>query len=183
MEQLLSEKDHKILSFYFDYQQQSEQTPIKILQTLLHQLLAAYSRIPSALQAMQSRLTTVHDLPSWTELKSAFISLCNDAGDRIFIVFDALDECDEDTNRGPIIELLKDLMASRVRLLVTSRPYPPDVEDLLGSHAQTIVEASGKDIESYVHDKLDSSKRMTGIIDNNLRDMITSRIMETSQGM
>jgi hypothetical protein len=90
--------------------------------------------------------------------------------DRVFVVIDALDECEESANRGPILELLKDLMGSRVRLLITSRPFPPDIEDLLGHRAQILVEASESDIQAFVLEQIAKSRRMKNIIDRNLRE-------------
>jgi hypothetical protein len=183
LEALSSRNCSKVLSFYFDYKRQSEQTPFKILQTLLHQLLSTYTKVPASIRELQKKITTTQYVPNWNELKWAFISLCNESSDRVFIVIDALDECDESANRGPILELLEDLMASRVRLLITSRPFPPDIEDILGERTQILVAASESDIRAFVLQQIAKSIRMKKIIDNDIREKITTEIMKTSGGM
>src|SRR5438045_3778422 len=53
LEYLSSRNHSKVLSFYFDYKQQSEQTPFKILQTLLHQLLSTYTKVPASIRELR----------------------------------------------------------------------------------------------------------------------------------
>lgn len=50
---------------------------------------------------------------------------------RIFLIFDALDECHEDQPRGflPLFERLG--TESGISLFFTSRPYPEDIQDSL----------------------------------------------------
>jgi hypothetical protein len=74
-------------------------------------------------------------------------------------------------------------MASQVRLLITSRPFPPDIEDLLGERTQILVEASESDIRTFVLQQIAKSRRMKKVIDDDLREKITTEIMKTSGGM
>ncbi|KAK0641814.1 hypothetical protein B0T16DRAFT_461843 [Cercophora newfieldiana] len=179
-----STQDHaKIISFYFDYKQHVEQTPFKIAQTLLHQLLSTYEAVPSSIQELQRRITTTQYVPNWNDLKSALVSLCNESPGPVFVVIDALDECEESSNREPVLELLRDLMDSQARLLITSRPFPPDIDDLLGHCSQILVEASASDIRAFVLEQITKSARMRKVIDNKLRDQIVSKIEQTSGGM
>jgi hypothetical protein len=97
--------------------------------------------VPPQASQLKERIYNGKGLPGWKELKSTFINLCNSASD-LFIVSDALDECDAASNRGPIVELIREIKTSRARLLVTSRPYPPDIDQLLGECKQLMVEAS-----------------------------------------
>jgi hypothetical protein len=111
-----------------------------------------------------------------------FISFCNSRSS-IFIVLDALDECDAAANRGPILELIQGLKSSKVQVLITSRPYPPDVNRVLGDCPQVLVEASDKDIEDYVLGQIESDIEMKEMLDDSLKRVIVKRILEKSQGM
>jgi hypothetical protein len=117
-----------------------------------------------------------------------FISLCNSRSP-VFIILDALDECDAAENRAPILELIKALKLSRAQTLITSRPYPADVHKLLGDCPQVLVEASDKDIENYVlqqiQERIDSDDEMKEMFDDDpaLRPEIVKGILAKSQGM
>lgn len=171
-----------VLYFYFDYKKQSEQTPLKVLQTLLRQLLATYTSVPKEAENMFKGITGGRGLPSWKDMKLVFIDLCNSRSS-LFIVFDALDECDASANRGPIVELIKEIKKCRARLLVTSRPYPPDIDKLFGDCSQILVEASDSDIRAYVLDQIARSEEMSAMIDRTLREKIVQSILAKSQGM
>ncbi|CZR53536.1 uncharacterized protein PAC_03415 [Phialocephala subalpina] len=175
--------NNKVLFFYFDYKQQSEQTPLMIPQTLLSQLPSTFPRLPSAALDLQSNMALGKGLPSWTDLKRVFLDLCNSSA-RVYVVFDAPDECDKNTNRGQILEFLKELMESPVRTLITSRPYPPDVHKLLSGCSQVLVEASDADVRSYVLEQIGQSDLLAAnVIDDELREKITPSIVPKSEGM
>src|SRR5204862_819680 len=118
------------------------------------------------------RLDTYHDLPGWNDLTKIFLNLCSSTLGILFIVFDALDECDETTNRAPVIELLTSLISSKVRLLITSRSYPPDIGHLLRDCAKITVEASPSDIRAFLLDQIVKSARMSRVINKNLQEEI-----------
>jgi len=172
-----------VLYFYFDYKKQSDQTSLKFLQTLLHQLLCTHSHIPEEAETMFDDIRKGKGLPSWKDMKSVFIDLCNANTSRLFIVFDALDECDASANRGPVVELINDIKKSRARLVVTSRPYPPDIDRLFGDCPQILVEASDSDIRAFVLDQIAQSDHMSMIIGGSLKEKIVTSIMAKSQGM
>jgi hypothetical protein len=174
--------ERRVLYFYFDYKKQGVQTPFMVLQTLLHQLLSTYSSIPPEATKLAEDLAKCRGLPSWIDLMALFISLCNSRSS-IFIVLDALDECDAAANRRPILELIEGLKSSKVQVLITSRPYPPDVNRVLGDCPQVLVEASDKDIEDYVLGQIESDIEMKEMLDDSLKRVIVKRILEKSQGM
>ncbi|KAF4624343.1 hypothetical protein G7Y89_g13827 [Cudoniella acicularis] len=172
----------RILYFYFDYRRQSDQTPLKILQTLLRQLLSTFPRLPPGIPELLPEAVRRGGLPGWAKLLAILVELCKKSKN-VFIVFDALDECDQHANRGPVIELLKALIKSDARLLVASRPYPPDVEALLRDHSTIPVEASDSDIRAYLLNEIARSPTASKIIDAELREEIIKSVVSKSQGM
>ncbi len=173
-----------VLFFYFDYGKQADQTPLRVLQTLLHQLLSAHSQVPPSASKVAEDLMLGKPLPSFDDMKDLFVDLC-DSGPPVFIVLDALDECDAVDNRKPILKLIESIKTSPARLLVTSRPYPPDVEEVLGDCPQVLVEASDKDIEKYVLEQIDGNVEMRRMLQDmdSLKQMIVKSILNKSQGM
>lgn len=176
------QNDQSVLYFYFDYKLQSEQTRLKFIQTLLHQLLSAFSQVPPEALELFKAVAMRKDLPGWKELMSIFLDICNHSRD-VFIVLDALDECDKVENRGPITSFIKEIKRSKARLLVTSRPYPADIDELLGCCTQIPIEASDSDIRAYILDRIDRTPQVSRIIDTELRDVIIQSVASKSHGM
>jgi hypothetical protein len=55
--QMLSKQNHhKILYFYFDYKEQSEQTPFRVFVTLLKQLLSTFDTLPKCALELYGRI-------------------------------------------------------------------------------------------------------------------------------
>jgi hypothetical protein len=122
-------------------------------------------------------------LPGAQELRRLLLSLCSGFPRVLFFVFDALDESDENLHRPIIREFIQNLIHSRVRLLITSRAYPPDINHLLGSCTSIKVSASPDDIRSFVLDRIAGSARMARMIDEELKEEIVTKIVAKSQGM
>ena len=133
-------------------------------------------------EKMADDLAMGKPLPSWKDMKELFLALCSN-GRPVFIVLDALDECDAEANRKPILELITAIKSSQARLLVTSRPYPSDVDEVLGGCPQVLVEASDKDIEKYVLEQLEENVETRRMLDDELKQLIVKSILDKSQGM
>ena len=155
---------------------------MKILQTLVHQLLSTFKQLLEDIQDLHPDAIRRGGLPGWKKLVTILVKLCKKVKN-VFIIFDALDECDQHANRGPIIELLKELIKSDARLLVASRPYPPDVEALLHDYSTIPIEASDSDIRAYLLNEMVRSPIASKIIDARLQEEIIKSILSKSQGM
>jgi hypothetical protein len=160
---------------------------LKIIQTLLRQLLSRFAHrfahLPTDIPGLELKEFRRGELPAWKELVAILVNLCKKLKN-VFIVFDALDECDQHSNRGPVIEALKELIKkSDVRLLVASRPHPLDVKALLCDYSTITIEASDSDIRAYLDNEIAESKTAPKIIDDGLREEVIKSIMLKAQGM
>ena len=174
----------RLLYFYFDYKRQSEQTAFNILVTLLRQLLSTFSNFPNAASDLYKRLDKGQGLPGFKDLMTTFRNICASSSEEVFLVFDALDECDEKAHREPILDLLEFMSGSNVRVLITSRPYPPDINDAFANYPQIVIEASDADIRAFLLEKITKSRRKSSrFIDMALREEIIQLITAKSQGM
>src|SRR5206468_6104033 len=134
-------KTFRVAYFYFDYTKQSEQTPFQLVTCLLRQILSRYSGVPSAAAGLYKHLKDGKGLPSWEELTQIFIKICSES-DGLFLVFDALDESDENINRHPILSgVLDHLIRCPVRLFVTSRSHCLDINSVFEECPQIAIEA------------------------------------------
>jgi hypothetical protein len=150
----------------------------------MRQLLSTHSNFPNAASDLYKRIEKGQGLPGFKDLMMGFRNICASSSEEVFLVFDALDECDEKAHREPILDLLEFMSGSNVRVLITSRPYPPDISDAFAEYPQIVIEASDADIRAFLLEKITKSRRKSSrFIDEALRQEIIQLITAKSQGM
>jgi hypothetical protein len=150
---------------------------------LLKQILSSLPGVPSAVGGLYKRLKEGKGLPSWEELTQTFVNVCSELDD-LFLVLDALDESDENTNRQPILlGVLDQLIRCPARLFVTSRSHCLDINSTFERCPQIAVEAADSDVREFVDRKIRESRRMSTVINGGLREEIVRKIVDKSQEM
>lgn len=96
----------------------------------------------------------------------------------VFIVIDALDEC-QDNTRGKLLGSLRALPGN-VKLLVTSRRLPSIAVDFQGD-GHLPISANDNDMRTYIMDRIGSVKKMEK--QPVLREEIVSRVLQKADGM
>lgn len=173
----------RVLYFYYDYKYQEKQTPSNVLSCLLRQLLSTHTSIPDVAANFAEDVTESGGYPSWESLTRTFLSVCSQEGP-VFVVLDALDECDENKNRRSMLWLLQRLMSTAVRTFVTSRPHCPDINDMLTPCTQIEIEASESDIRAFLHAEIDYERRISKkVFEAALVEDIVLTILQKSCGM
>jgi hypothetical protein len=99
----------------------------------------------------------------------------------VFIVVDALDECQRETRRQLLSKLLALQKEADVRLTATSR-FVPDVEDALQLAIRLEVKASDEDVKQFVVGQI---CRLPRCVQRNkaLQDLVQDRVVEAVSGM
>jgi hypothetical protein len=175
----------RVLYFYFDYPKKSEQTPLKILATLLKQLITTDQGVPEGASKLFENIVSGKGLPSWNLLVNAFIGTCAHS-EEVFLILDAMDECDEHKNRSDILDLLDRLEEqSQLRILITSRSYPSDIKEAFAEYPEIVIQASDSDIHTFLSGMILNSRRrwVKRVISGGLRERIIHEIAGKSQGM
>jgi len=164
--------DGILLYFYFDYTEQNIQTPSNILATLLHQLLSRLPTLPDQASNLSERI-------------QIFISVTDAQTTQVYLVMDALDECDANRNRPRVLDLLDYAFnQSKIRTLVTSRPYPADIKAAFAAYPEIVIEASEADIKTFLAEKIASRQgSMLLRSDDPLRQEIIDTLAAKSQGV
>ncbi|KAI0446128.1 ankyrin repeat protein [Xylaria telfairii] len=160
IEDLMMDKDSQhLLYFYFDFNDIRKQNLDMMLRALISQLYTKSPTTRSRLDALYSLCDQGKKQPSPKSLQAAFQDMIRQAG-KIWIVIDALDECQSRTQyfAGGLHSWIKSLQESSmgVCLLVTSRPEE-DIEAAIRSWAldRNIISIQEdliqKDINAYVY--------------------------------
>jgi hypothetical protein len=174
----------KIAYIYFDYKKQSEQTPVKVVSCLLKQFLSQYPSVPRPARDLFNKFKGGLNMPQWSQILAIFVDICSDGlAGKHFLVIDALDECSEGENRGPILRLIRAVREAKVRLFATSRPFPDDIMNAFTCASMVEIGASETDLSDYLAMKIGEATRLRSIMKKKLVEEIIKTIIEKAQGM
>lgn len=175
-----------IAHVYFDYKEQDQQTPTYVLASLVKQLLRQISYLPTEIEALYDTLKTKDRRPTLDELYSALL-VAKECFPRVFLIFDALDECNPEKQRKPLLPLFHRMGRDSMSLFLTSRPHPEDIRDsLTGYDDATSIElaAQDEDMVAYTQEKIKENPRAKRLIkQGKCQDRIISSLVDCAEGM
>lgn len=141
-----------VIYFYCDYRQRDGYSSAYILSSLLKQLVSTLHPLPHSLMdlfAGYKHGTDIISHPRLDDVCEEFFNISRTL-DGVFVVVDALDECDA-TNRAHLLQIILRLGPS-TRLLITSRSVP-DIVMLLQDYPKISLSPKdiNTDIETYIN--------------------------------
>ena len=153
-----------------------------MLASLLRQVASQKSVLSIPLVELYTKLREQNRKPRIQDLESTLLQACQDF-DQVFVAIDALDECDEAMRRKYFLPLLAALQrTSRIRLFVTSRPYPEDIRKALNPVPQLSVQASDADLRKYLRTRIEDSDN-ADIIDEDFSQHLIETVTKGAQKM
>jgi len=171
-----------IAYIYCNFRRQNEQKSEDLLANLLKQLAQSQHSLPESVKSLHDKHKDGHTRPSFDEISQTLLSVTA-IYSRIFIIVDALDECQTfDGCRSRFLSGIFKLQAKyRSNLFATSRFIPEIVEKFEGS---TVLEirASSEDIRQYLDGNM---FRLLGFVNRNpeLQKEIKTGIDQSVNGM
>lgn len=183
-ERFSEDSDIGIAYIYCNFQRQNEQKLDSLLANLLKQLAAGQSLLPNAVKTLYNRHKTKRTRPSLEETLSTLKYVIT-SYQRIFIIVDALDECQtfDGCRMRFISELLNLQKLHQTNLLATSR-YIPEIFERFKSRASAVLEirASREDVEKYLINYL---PQLPSVVQRNeeLQNEVITVILEAIDGM
>lgn len=167
---------------YCNFKQKDEQKIEDLIASLLKQLAQVRPSLPVAIKQLHDRHSSKRTRPTLEEITQALCSVVSEYS-RVFIVVDALDECQMSDNcRARFLSTLFDLQAkSTINLFATSRVIPEILEKFKKSPCLE-VRASDFDIRKYLEGHI---AQLGAVVTerNDLRDMIINTITKAVAGM
>ncbi|KFY41936.1 hypothetical protein V494_02702 [Pseudogymnoascus sp. VKM F-4513 (FW-928)] len=149
---------------YFDYQDQDRQTLLNLLSSILRQIVAVMPEIPKPVADAYEKSQRSGSYLLIHELEKMILETVETIP-RVYIVIDALDECEESRCRRPFLQFISNLSkAHAVRLFVTSR------------------QSSRYDLKQYIYQELDRAA-IDDIIDEEFTTKIVETVLTRAQGM
>lgn len=153
-----------------------------MIANLLKQLAIPLRKLPMAMLELHQRLKSQQRRPKQQELEQALLLTCRNY-DRVFVVIDALDECDVRGHRKSFLKALDNLRTeSCTSIFVTSRSYPEDIKKALENAPQISIGAEDYDLQRYIAREIDNSDN-ADVIDESFRNEIITRVSHGAQKM
>ena len=177
-------EDTKIVYLYCDYKDQAVQTAPNLIACLARQIIGCPKALPQQLEEMHKKLEYQRRRPSFDELKRFLIDLFKQY-ERIYVVVDALDECDAMRERRLLLPVLEELPRTSGRLFVTSRPNNEDISNTFGKQSKITIAASELDLRQYVAERIAEEEFRTSAtkFKPELKENIISSVSAGASGM
>jgi Cdc6-like AAA superfamily ATPase len=165
---------------YCNYKSQADQDTASILAAILKQLGQGQPSALGPVERLHQKHASRGTRPSVDDAFSALRDVVAQYP-YVFIVVDALDECQRETRRQLLSKLLALQKEADVRLIATSR-FVPDVEDALRPAIRLEVKASNEDVKQFVVGQI---SRLPRCVQRNkaLQDLVQERVVEAVDGM
>jgi ankyrin repeat protein len=171
-----------IAYIYCNFQRQGEQNVDNLLLNLLKQLAESHSSLPESVKSLYNDHKTKRTRPSLDEASTVLQSVAA-VYSRIFLIVDALDECQaSDGCRARFLSELSNFQSRyRANIFATSR-FIPDIIDHFKPSIPLEVRASQKDVARYLEGHMG---QLPSIVHQNqeLQEEIIKGISEAVDGM
>lgn len=169
--------DVGIAHIYFGLKDQRDQTPEKVVGSILRQLGYCKSQLPTEIKTLYENWTNEGKTPDLQKLIDTLISVVRGFS-RVWIFFDGLDQCDKRKQRVDLLLIIRRLMVkTNISGFATSRSYAGDVRSVFNGTKKIEVFTSREDIECFVRWKIGSLCR------EKLTGKIVSEISRSADGM
>jgi hypothetical protein len=177
-----SNTEVSIAFFYFDYQDEDQQTPTAVLSSLLKQLVGTMSDIPKSISDTYEKHQNVGTLLSVEELEQLMQDVLKNIHQAVIII-DALDECNKSRHRKPFLLLLQRLQQiANLRLFVTSRQNFQDIMDTFKFYPQITITARNFDLQCYMRQEMELAS-LDEIIGDSFANEMIQAVIAKAQGM
>jgi len=161
---------------YFDYEIRASQTALCVLSSVLRQLVTHLESIPSFIGESIKK----HETPSIDEITRLLQLLVRTIGP-VYIVVDALDECDALQRKCVLGTLQKLAEVESVRLFATARPHIEDIKTLFDPYPQLEIKADDGDLHAYMYHNI-GLRGAYDIVNDEFAKFIVETLTERAHG-
>jgi hypothetical protein len=174
-----------VAHFYFEYQEQKQQTILEVVASIVKQLLSQIPlfRFPQEVQAIFAAKKS--QCPMVDDLIQMLLSILARFS-RVFIICDALDEMHRHSQRDHLLPLFHRMKDSGIALFLTTRPHPADIQDSFGSASIMELTPDKNDVRRYVEGRLFDDVSFQDVVQkgaDNLHDRTVTAIVDGTAGM
>jgi hypothetical protein len=167
-----------ITCIYLNYKEQNEQTVSNLIASLLKQMVQDQPTTSANIKAHYEYHRDRSTRPILNELIDV-LKLEIETYSKVFIVVDALDECERHETRENLYKVLRSFTtAGTVRLLITSRAVP-SIAKYFQRRERLDIQAHNHDIKKYLEGRIAAGPQHI----KQLQEIIASQIVQSAEGM
>lgn len=166
--------------FFCDFSQRGTITVKALIACLLRQLVQNMRRIPEAVRDLFARHRQHMILPQLQDMVRC-LTLVTSELSHVYIVIDALDECEEEIRNHLLSEILDLQSNSPLSFFATSR-FVPDISSQFEQCPCLEIQAHADDVKSYISGQIVNLRPFVRR-DAGLQELIIQRIAEAIDGM
>jgi hypothetical protein len=186
LQKLFKGKNVTVACIFCSYQERSTQSLEELVASVLKQIVQDRSSASESIKAFCEKFHDQQKHPRLTNLVDALRSEIRTYSS-VFIMLDALDECQEDYQGRLITEL--ESLSSTVYLMVTSRPLDLIKQRFRGA-CHLDINAMDGDVRKYIESRIRQGQTKNEILlaqlvqeNHGLRDSIAEKIVTNARGM
>ena len=178
----VGDEDIGVAYIYLDYADRQAQALDNLIASLAKQL-SLWKEGSEDIKALYEQCQRGKSRPDLSKLEATLKTVCN-RFKRVFFVFDALDEC-EDNIRRLLLAQLKSLEKSRCRFFLTSRPHLQDLQRNLCDYPKIEIKAQDLDIKLLIHKRIEDDATLSELVEDNksLEGAIVDEIIKNAKDM
>ena len=183
LQKWISGSDMSMAFLYFDYYDRDRQSPNAMMASVLKQVLAGMSKIPTSVEDAYTKAQgTGASLPLST-IETLLLDVAANEVSCIYLIVDALDECDDLSSRRVLLQSFNRLLQSRrFRLFVTSREHLDDINSAFRKMPDIKIQAQDADLRRYMQQQIECAG-LESTVDDELSTEIVETIAEKAQGL
>jgi hypothetical protein len=153
-----------------------------MLASILKQLASLKSPLPGPVVELYKRFQGGGDYPHVEDLEATLLPVCQEFI-RTFIIIDAVDKCDAGSHGSSFLKTLQSLQRQSVRVFITSRLHPDQLEQALSACPQITLDASALAVRQYLTKMIRRKDAALDFIDELLQAEIVREVTKGAQGM
>lgn len=176
-------RDYAVAYVFFDYMERDQQQPKNVLYCLITQLACQTRSFSNLSRKLWSRLKDRQREPTLEKLSANIIEISK-SFDRVFLVLDGLDECDQTKQRNDLLPIFHALAKGNISVFLTSQIQPGDIQRSLHMVPKIDLSAKDEDIRIYIEQTIDSSPRAKRLLEQGkCRDKFVAELTACAGGM
>lgn len=181
-------KDRKaiVAYYYYDYAERLSQNPSHLARSLLRQLCSATNTVPSYVAEFYQRTRNDVKDQTWFHDLLAVLGQVVATCPRCFIVVDALDEADLQSQPSgffDVVEAMRSSAGNAVKLLVTARPYILNTTTRFHDPVTVDIMAEPQDIRLFLTKAIDEHQDYGFTMDDDLKRHVLNTLCDSANGM
>ncbi|KAF2798744.1 ankyrin, partial [Melanomma pulvis-pyrius CBS 109.77] len=170
-----------IAYIYCNYRRQDEQEAEDLLLSLLKQFVQEQQHLPECVKDLYGRHNPKRTRPSLGEIEEALLSVATCLS-RVFIVVDALDECNaSDNGRNQFLSTVLDLQSKTGANIFTTSRINKDITKRFENALSLQIRAKEEDVECYLDGQM--LLLQSDILDHDLRVKVKRDVVQAVDGM